>query len=377
MNDQQINEIINETIRNMNQASTRGKLLSDAIVNEHTSRAKVLAITTANQTITYIWCYRLLHDINLGYYYAGMRVRRIERNMFAIPNEQQQEQDRCGVKWISMEKYRIKLADHGDRLKENPYNEIRISRHIRSNQTEEEIINNGIILPRTVVEDQGYFFIISETLANDKDLFDFIYPTNSEGEPLLYVPNMDSIRNLFRQMVRAVDNLHKHRVLHHDLSIENFVLHKNDGDHKIYVIDFGQAEIIAEHYGDVIPNENRGRYGKDGYTAPELLLSGKRIETLFWKKLDVWALGITLYYMLLGSPPNWIREEGNDRLVLTRKDSMFHAVCTNKGLARLLQFNQIITPIPEAAVEVLQGMLLANPNNRWSTEQILNHRWLA
>merc|ERR1719330_205785 len=124
--------------------------------------------------------------------------------------------------------------------------------------------------------------------------------------------------------------------------------------------------------GEIYRHDN-SHFGKPAYTPPELVHGN---IDLFWKKVDVYALGITLYYMFFGQPPMW-SIMANGGLVRTNvSHPAFQFVCRQGRLAALLRGNNITT-IPAEAVEVLQGMLLEDPRRRLSTEQILSHPWLA
>ncbi len=106
-----------------------------------------------------------------------------------------------------------------------------------------QIVQNKIIIPlstysnrhqQSINDDQKYYFIVSQ-LANSGDMYEYI-----SRNPLSR-NDMESIRCLFKQMVKIVHVLHEDLNLwHRDLSVENFVIH----DDQVFVIDFGQAQIM-------------------------------------------------------------------------------------------------------------------------------------
>lgn len=374
---------MNETIANMARASTPGMLLFNQDIEGAGPQDSqiILAMMGNNQ---FLWCYRQGHPTIYGTFYMGAQVQRIDGggvegvNMgdnggeitFVFRNGGQQP--RFAIKWVSIERYR----ENGMGMTEDPYNEIGIAEHMRRIMGDARITNNGIIIPIGVISNetqtdiganQRYFFILSQ-LANGGDLFDAATGDafhNDDGR------NMGAVRNLFRQMVRAIDFLHNElRVFHRDLSVENFVIHNNgELDDRVYVIDFGQAQII-NHGEETILHDNT-HFGKPAYTPPELIHGD---ANLLWKKVDVFALGVTLYYMFFGQPPMW--SMSNSELVRTNViHRAFLLVCRQGRLADFVHRNGI-THIPDEALEVLQGMLWEDPNRRLSTEQILNHPWL-
>ncbi len=134
--------------------------------------------------------------------------------------------------------------------------------------------------------------------------------------------------------------------------------------HVLNFLNYGKILIFMASLFIAIP------FPQPAYTPPEVIYAREE-DTLEWRKVDVWALGITLYHMLLRRAPEW----SSGGMTNTFHPS-FQYVCCQEGLARILSHNGI-TDIPDEAVEVLQGMLREDPNRRLSTEQILNHRWLA
>jgi len=418
---------IEETIANMTRESIPGMLLSNVTIIgadtdqnpsvDHPHMNIVLALLRNNQ---YLWCYRRGHPTIYGTFYMGTKVQRIDRGggggggngddnalIFALPNENQQM--RFAIKWVSIQRYREK----GMNMQEDPYNEIKIKSHICRFMRHDQIINSGIIIPIGVVSNetqvflqghgnisgdgdgddhQRYFFILSQ-LANGGDLFDAVTGSgdmdiagdgdadadadgdDNNGDNRLM--DIVTIRHLFRQMVRAIHCLHQIRVFHRDLSVENFVIHNgndsnNDSsnDQRIYVIDFGQARIVDPNDGDIFRHDNK-YFGKPSYTPPELIQGH---INLHWKKVDIWALGITLYYMLLRQLPHW--SVSNGECCLTNvNDPSFQLFIRQGMLATWIRRSN--AAIPDEVLEVLQGMLQEDPTRRLSTEEILNHPWLV
>jgi len=95
----------------------------------------------------------------------------------------------------------------------------------------------------------------------------------------------------FGQMVIAVEHLRKCRVIHGDITPENFVL-----DHKcnLKMIDFGIAQQLREGQHE-IPWEQRGIYANHEYSARENE-KGKPIGLSF----DLYGLGAALRVMCTG-----------------------------------------------------------------------------
>ena len=87
--------------------------------------------------------------------------------------------------------------------------------------------------------------------------------------------------------------------------------------------------------------------------------------------MDVWALGICLYYMLIRDHPPWIQTP--DNRVTNVYDVRYQNICCYRNLGKYFAANGFqYSP----AHDLLQNMLLDSPIFRYSTQQILDHPWL-
>jgi len=96
-----------------------------------------------------------------------------------------------------------------------------------------------------------------------------------------------------QQMLRAINYMHKCRIMHRDLKPENWLLAvDNDMDSILLKLaDFGLATKFAVgHFAST-------KAGTPYYVAPEVL-NGR-----YTSKADIWSTGVILYVMLCGSPP--------------------------------------------------------------------------
>ncbi len=116
----------------------------------------------------------------------------------------------------------------------------------------------------------------------------------------------DEIKFYFKQMVKAVEEIHNHDVVHSDLKPENFILISG----KVKLIDFGISSIINENQTSVI-KQISSYIGTPDYMSPECLTSRTNTSDIdinkrhikFNKKSDIWSLGCILYDMASGYPP--------------------------------------------------------------------------
>ncbi|KAJ3318727.1 Serine/threonine-protein kinase par-1 [Boothiomyces sp. JEL0866] len=96
-------------------------------------------------------------------------------------------------------------------------------------------------------------------------------------------------RKLFRQLVSAIQFTHESGVVHRDLKLENILLNEEGN---ILVSDFGLGTFASNDKLETI-------CGTPYYSAPELM-NGIKYDG---KKVDIWAMGVILYYMVAGHPP--------------------------------------------------------------------------
>jgi len=147
------------------------------------------------------------------------------------------------------------------------------------------------------------------------------------------------------QMLSAIRYLHQHRVIHRDLKLGNLFLSEKM---EIKIGDFGLATKL-EFDGE----RKRTICGTPNYIAPEVL-DGKTGHSY---EVDIWAIGVILYTLLVGKPPF----ETSDVKTTYRRIRM---------LAYTFPEN---VPISEAAKSLISRILVADPSKRPSIDDIQAH----
>ena len=180
------------------------------------------------------------------------------------------------------------------------------------------------------------------------ELFDHILASR-------YLKDKDA-QKLFAQLISGVDYLHKKHIVHRDLKLENLLLDKH---RNIIITDFGFANRFDHEQDDLMATS----CGSPCYAAPELVVS----EGLYvGSAVDIWSCGVILYAMLSGYLPydDDPQNPDGDNINLLYKYIM----------STKLNFPDHMT---DSAKNLLQIMLVPNPEHRCRIEQIMAHPWLS
>ncbi len=112
--------------------------------------------------------------------------------------------------------------------------------------------------------------------------------------------SVDSRLELFVAVCQAVQHAHQKGIIHRDLKPGNVLVTEVDGKPTPKVIDFGVAKAIEFDLTDQSFGDTGAIVGTPTYMSPEQAdPSSMDIDT----RTDVYALGVILYELLVGSPP--------------------------------------------------------------------------
>ena len=203
----------------------------------------------------------------------------------------------------------------------------------------------------------------------EQDLKKIIDSTNGKGLEMKYV------KSFLYQLLKGVDYIHKHKVLHRDLKPQNLLINK---DNIVKIGDFG----LARGYG--IPVKN---YTNEvvtlWYRPPDVLLGNKTYGTT----VDMWSIGCIFAEMVLGKP----LFTGNSESDQLKK--IFEIMGTpNENYASQLKefpewgvgentfdnfpkknFKEIFPNLDIEGIDLLQKFLQLEPDKRISAEEALKH----
>ncbi|KAI5169346.1 serine/threonine protein kinase KIN1/2 [Pancytospora epiphaga] len=180
-----------------------------------------------------------------------------------------------------------------------------------------------------------HFFLIFEYIKGSQ-LYDTVRNNSFIPEP--------EARKYFRQIISAIDYIHRNCIAHRDLKIENILIDQNDN---VKIIDFGLSNFYDNK---VLLNTFCGSLY---FAAPELLLG----QRYCGPEIDVWSLGVVLYVMLCGKVPF--------------DDESVYAL---QGKIKTARFN-FVKPLSAEAQDLILGMLHAG-SGRFGIEEIKQSKWL-
>ncbi|GLE03416.1 hypothetical protein PINS_up012318 [Pythium insidiosum] len=168
----------------------------------------------------------------------------------------------------------------------------------------------------------------------------------------------DCVRHL-RDMARAVQYLHTQGIVHRDLKPENILLSTmDDATAVVKVADFGLAKIFT---GASMTT----KCGTWGYSAPEMI-SGSGAAFGYDCKVDSWSLGTILYILLSGFHPFDPNGTHSDNEMID---------CIKA--CRFDFTDDAWTGISDEARDLICHLLVLDPEERYSVDQILQHPWLS
>lgn len=168
------------------------------------------------------------------------------------------------------------------------------------------------------------------------ELFDYIVQNGRMKEA--------EARRFFQQMICAVEYCHRHKIVHRDLKPENLLL---DDNLNVKIADFGLSNIMTDG------NFLKTSCGSPNYAAPEVI-GGKLYAG---PEVDVWSCGVILYVLLAGRLPF-----DDDHI-----PSLFAKIA--KGAYTIPQW------MPTGAVNLIKKMLVVNPVQRVTIEDIKDDPW--
>jgi len=186
-------------------------------------------------------------------------------------------------------------------------------------------------------EDLKYYYIVME-YAPGGELFDLLLKKNGLKE--------EKARNVFVQILSALEYCHGNMIAHRDLKPENILI-QNKKDLQVKLADFGFANYIRLDLHDTY-------CGSLQYVAPEVIQHTKYNPM----KTDIWSLGIILYVLLSSKLPWMIDDNG-------------------QNVNQIINLNyKIPAEVPDLAADLIKKILVYR-SERLTISDIKKHPWVS
>ncbi|XP_040873255.1 calcium-dependent protein kinase 1 isoform X1 [Glycine max] len=225
---------------------------------------------------------------------------------------------------------------HRDDL-EDVRREVQIMHHLTGHR--------NIVELKGAYEDRHSVNLIME-LCGGGELFDRIIAKGHYSER--------AAADLCRQIVTVVHDCHTMGVMHRDLKPENFLFLSKDENSPLKATDFGLSVFFKP--GDVF----KDLVGSAYYVAPEVL------RRSYGPEADIWSAGVILFILLSGVPPFWSSKPP------LHEQGIFDAI-----LRGHIDFTSDPWPsISSSAKDLVKKMLRADPKQRLSAVEVLDHPWM-
>ncbi len=171
---------------------------------------------------------------------------------------------------------------------------------------------------------------------------------------------LDKCWKYFRELMAGLEYCHDVAgIIHRDIKPENLLLDENN---TLYLSDFGVSFVI-ENGSD----EARATFGSAYFMAPEIC----RFTNYKGRQTDIWAAGVTLYYMATGQLP----------FVALSHKSLGEAIINNAYVWLLIIRDRVKFPqdTEPTLQRLLEGMLQKDPAKRITLNLIevraVGERW--
>ncbi|PRW57692.1 Serine threonine- kinase SAPK9 [Chlorella sorokiniana] len=176
----------------------------------------------------------------------------------------------------------------------------------------------------------------------------------------------DEARYFFKQFLSAVKYCHSHCVAHRDLKLDNTLLDSREPP-VIKICDFGFAKTWSEEANMFT------QIGTPVYMSPELINSKNGKIGYDGRSVDVWASGILLLVMLLGSFPFDHTEHPDPNTSEAHLEVWLQQV--SKRWSEVPHMAEAIKKLSPECKDLLNRIFVIDAKKRITIEDIERHPW--
>ncbi|PSS22112.1 hypothetical protein M430DRAFT_99158 [Amorphotheca resinae ATCC 22711] len=249
----------------------------------------------------------------------------------------------------TLKEYAVKILDKKHIIKEKKIKYVNIEKDTLNRLIE----HPGIVRLYYTFQDSTSLYYVLD-IASGGELLGVLKKIGSFDE--------ECTRFYGAQILDAIEHMHNRGVIHRDLKPENVLL---DDQMHIKITDFGTAKLLPDPRQPKDPTKSydmaadeeestraRSFVGTAEYVSPELLT-----EKNACKASDLWAFGCIIYQLLTGRPP-------------------FKASNEYQTFQKIVALDYEFPPgFPPAARDLVERLLVLDPQRRLSIEHIKNHEF--
>ena len=224
-----------------------------------------------------------------------------------------------------------------------------------------DIDHENIVKLYDVKETSQYFYLVTE-YCNGGGLSDCLEKYQEEHNAAF--PE-ELVQYLMKQIVSALRYLHRKRILHRDIKLDNILVHyeseedrvnKNLMKAKVKMIDFGFARYLKKE--ELAYSTLGSPINMDPGILRKLNKMEHSKEYGYDEKADIWSLGTACYEMLIGN-------------------CTFDAESMKELVTKVERGNYFLpSTLSKEAVSFLNGMLQYDFKKRFTAEQLYRHKFL-
>ena len=248
----------------------------------------------------------------------------------------------------TLKEYAVKILDKKHIIKEKKIKYVNIEKDTLNRLIE----HPGIVRLYYTFQDSSSLYYVLD-VASGGELLGVLKKIGSFDE--------ECTRFYGAEILDAIEHMHNRGVIHRDLKPENVLL---DDKMHIKITDFGTAKLLPDPrkpkettpYDPASQDEESTRarsfVGTAEYVSPELLTDKNAC-----KASDLWAFGCIIYQLLTGRPPF---KAGNEYQTFQKIVSLDY---------------EFPLGFPPAARDLVERLLVLDPQRRLSIEHIKNHEF--
>ncbi|KNC99177.1 serine/threonine protein kinase [Spizellomyces punctatus DAOM BR117] len=208
-------------------------------------------------------------------------------------------------------------------------------------------LSDRIVKPISLEDVNGQYFLILEDYGG-MSLREFAL---GKRQPQGRLIGLEDFLHIATQLAEALDIVHAAQVVHKDINPDNIVVRRDKGRIGAQLIDFNLAEVTDM---GTQPTQRNYLEGTLAYLSPE---QTGRMQRVVDYRTDFYSLGITLWEVLVGSPPfqfDDATEYVHAHLAKEIEPANLHDPLIPKAFSDII--NKLVSKAPEARYQSASGL---------------------